>query len=71
VTTPYERRDLWFALRGGLGFAYVVAPGIALELRGLLIAPLRRARFVLDNEETVHRSAGLSGRALLGVEFSW
>ena len=71
VTKPYERRDLWLALRGGLGFAYVVSPGIAFELRGLLIAPLRRTQFVLDNEETVHRPAGLGGRALLGVEFTW
>jgi len=71
VIDPRTASSAWFALGGGFGVAWPMAPHARLVGTFELAIPLKRTTFMLENGADLYRPAAAAARCALGLEFGW
>ena len=71
VIDPRTASSSWFALGGGFGVAWPMAPRARLVGTFELAIPLKRTTFMLENGGSLFTPAAAAARCALGFEFGW
>lgn len=71
VIDPRTATSRWFALGGGFGVAWPMAPRARLVGTFELAIPLKRTTFMLENGADLYRPAAAAARCALGLEVGW
>jgi hypothetical protein len=71
VIDPRTASSSWYALGGGFGVAWPMAPHARLVGTFELAIPLKRTTFMLETGGNLYTPAVAAARCALGLELGW